>query len=95
VPLVRPDEHAPWVDRMMRGERNVLAVPSADLARMSSNPFFPYLVQRIEANRPDPEAALESRAVGLPSRVLFPTDFSEIAGRAKPQAVDEIPGPSV
>lgn len=24
VPIVRPDEHAPWVDRMMRGERNVL-----------------------------------------------------------------------
>lgn len=32
-----------------RGERNVLAVPSEDLARMSCNPFFPYLVQRIEA----------------------------------------------
>ncbi len=32
-----------------RGERNVLAVPSDDLARMSSNPFFPYLLERIEA----------------------------------------------
>ena len=31
-----------------RGERSVLAVPSDDLARMSCNPFFPYLLQRIE-----------------------------------------------
>jgi nucleotide-binding universal stress UspA family protein len=44
----------------------------------------PVLLQRIEANRPDPEAALESRGVGLPRRVLHPTDFSEIAVRAKP-----------
>lgn len=44
----------------------------------------PVLLQRIEANRPDPEAALESRDVGLPRRVLHPTDFSETARRARP-----------
>ncbi|MEX2532191.1 MAG: universal stress protein [Gemmatimonadota bacterium] len=45
----------------------------------------PVLLQRIEANRPDPEAALESRGGGLPSRVVFPTDFSEAAERAYAQ----------
>jgi len=44
----------------------------------------PVLLQRIEANRPDPEAALEARAGGLPRRVLHPTDFSETAVRALP-----------
>ena len=42
----------------------------------------PVLLQRIEANRPDPEAALESRAGGLPTKVVFPTDFSEAAESA-------------
>ena len=31
-----------------RGERNVLAVPSDDLARMSSNPFFDFMIEKIE-----------------------------------------------
>jgi hypothetical protein len=30
-----------------RGERNVLAVASDELARMTSNPFFPYMIERI------------------------------------------------
>ncbi|HWV58576.1 MAG TPA: universal stress protein [Longimicrobiales bacterium] len=54
---------------------------SWDVVRQARRPV---LLQRIEANRPDPEAALESRAVGLPRRVLHPTDFSDIALRAKP-----------
>jgi len=44
----------------------------------------PVLMQRIEANRPDPEAALESRSSGLPRRVIHATDFSPIAERAGP-----------
>jgi nucleotide-binding universal stress UspA family protein len=48
----------------------------------------PVLLQRIEANRPDPEAALESRGVGLPARVLHATDFSNTAERAKPWLLD-------
>jgi alpha-beta hydrolase superfamily lysophospholipase len=39
-----------------RGERNVLAVPSDDLQRMSCNPFFAYLVSRIEATLEQPDA---------------------------------------
>src|SRR5690606_11506991 len=42
------------------------------------------LLQRIEANRPDPEAALEVRSSGLPQRVLHATDFSETAELAAP-----------
>jgi nucleotide-binding universal stress UspA family protein len=48
----------------------------------------PVLLQRIEANRPDPEAALESRGVGLPTRVLHATDFSDTAERARPWLLD-------
>lgn len=44
----------------------------------------PVLLKRIEANRPDPEAALEVRSSGLPDRVIHPTDFSEVAERAFP-----------
>jgi nucleotide-binding universal stress UspA family protein len=44
----------------------------------------PVLMQRIEANRPDPEAALESRSSGLPRRVVHATDFSPTAERAMP-----------
>jgi nucleotide-binding universal stress UspA family protein len=44
----------------------------------------PVLMHRIEANRPDPEAALESRSSGLPRQVLHATDFSPIAERAGP-----------
>jgi alpha-beta hydrolase superfamily lysophospholipase len=40
-----------------RGERNVLAVPSDDLARMSCNPFFPYLVERITATLEAPASS--------------------------------------
>jgi nucleotide-binding universal stress UspA family protein len=44
----------------------------------------PVLLKRIEANRVDPEAALEIRASGLPDSVVHPTDFSEVADRAFP-----------
>lgn len=33
----------------LRGERNVLVVPPDLLMRISANPFFPYMMQRIEA----------------------------------------------
>jgi nucleotide-binding universal stress UspA family protein len=44
----------------------------------------PVLLQRIDPNRGDPEAALESPGSGLPKHVVFPTDFSETAKRARP-----------
>lgn len=44
----------------------------------------PVLLHRIEANRPDPEAALEGQAGGLPKKVIHPTDFSAAAANALP-----------
>ena len=44
----------------------------------------PVLLQRIEPNRDDPEAALEGRGAGLPKHVLYPTDFSDTGKRALP-----------
>ncbi len=44
----------------------------------------PVLLKRIEASRPDPEAALEIRSSGLPNRVVHPTDFSDVATQAFP-----------
>ena len=52
-----------------------------DVVRRASKPV---LLQRIEANRPDPEAALEAKGTGAPSHVIYPTDFSEAAERAFP-----------
>jgi alpha-beta hydrolase superfamily lysophospholipase len=40
-----------------RGERGVLVMSIDSLARMSSNPFFPYLMRRIEEGLPPPAAA--------------------------------------
>ncbi len=44
----------------------------------------PVLLHRIEASRPDPEAALQSRSSGLPDSVVYATDFSEAAQQAFP-----------
>ncbi len=44
----------------------------------------PVLLQRIESNRPDPEAALETMGSGLPRHVVHPTDFSDMAFRSVP-----------
>jgi nucleotide-binding universal stress UspA family protein len=52
-----------------------------ELARRASRPI---LLQRIEANRPDPESALEVRSGGLPKKIVHPTDFSPTAERALP-----------
>jgi nucleotide-binding universal stress UspA family protein len=52
-----------------------------DIVRRAQRPV---LLHRIEANRPDPEAALEVRSSGLPQRVVHATDFSVTAERAKP-----------
>lgn len=38
----------------LRGERNALVVPPDLLMRVSANPFFPYMLQRIEAGIPTP-----------------------------------------
>jgi nucleotide-binding universal stress UspA family protein len=57
----------------------------------------PVLLQRIEPDLEDPEAALESRASGLPKHVVYPTDFSDAAKRARPwlQALARDGGPSI
>jgi nucleotide-binding universal stress UspA family protein len=52
-----------------------------DIVRRAQRPV---LLHRIEANRPDPEAALEVRSSGLPQRVVHATDFSVTANRATP-----------
>ena len=44
----------------------------------------PVLLQKIEPSRGDPEAALESPGTGLLKHVVFPTDFSDTAKRARP-----------
>ena len=44
----------------------------------------PVLLQKIEPSRRDPEAVLESPGTGLPKHVVFPTDFSNTATRARP-----------
>jgi len=52
-----------------RGEREVLAVPSDELARLSANPFFPYLVERLEAvTRRDREARPVAPAIPVEPR---------------------------
>ncbi len=52
-----------------------------DIVRSAGRPV---LVQRIEPNRKDPEAALETHGSGLPQHVVYPTDFSDTADRALP-----------
>jgi nucleotide-binding universal stress UspA family protein len=52
-----------------------------DIVRSAGRPV---LLQRIDPNRGDPEAALESPGSGLPKHVVFPTDFSDTAKRARP-----------
>lgn len=44
----------------------------------------PVLLRKVEPVRPDPEAVLEVAGPGLPKRLIFPTDFSEVADRALP-----------
>ncbi len=44
----------------------------------------PVLLQKIEPNLADPEAALETRGSGLPRHVVYPTDFSATAAWARP-----------
>ena len=80
------DERAP--DIILAGSRSHTRIREAfvgsvawELVRRASRPV---LLQRIEANRPDPEAALELRSGALPTRVIHPTDFSNAAGRAMP-----------
>jgi nucleotide-binding universal stress UspA family protein len=79
-------------DLIMVGTRSRTRIQEAflgsvswELVRQARRPVF---LQRIEANRPDPEAVLESRGTGLPARVIHPTDFSETAEKAKPWLLD-------
>jgi nucleotide-binding universal stress UspA family protein len=57
----------------------------------------PVLLQRIEPDPEDLEAPLESRGSGLPKHVVYPTDFSDAANRARPwlQAFVRDGGPSL
>ena len=52
-----------------------------DIVRKAGRPV---LLQKIEPNRKDPEAALESPGSGFPKHIVFPTDFSDTAKRARP-----------
>jgi len=52
-----------------------------EVVRRSS---VPVLLRKVESVRPDPEAALQVQGPGLPKRLIFPTDFSEVADRALP-----------
>jgi alpha-beta hydrolase superfamily lysophospholipase len=52
----------------MRGERGMLIVSQDSLTRIASNPFFPYLLERVEegiGRKPPPEAAVAQR-LGAP-----------------------------
>ena len=44
----------------------------------------PVLLQRIDPIRAEPEEALETRGRGLPTHVIYPTDFSATAAQARP-----------
>jgi nucleotide-binding universal stress UspA family protein len=52
-----------------------------DIVRKAGRPV---LLVKIEPNRKDPEAALESPGSGFPKHIVFPTDFSDTAKRARP-----------
>jgi len=62
-----------------RGERGTLIVTLDALARMSSNPFFPYMLDRIEE--------------GIGSRPTNVSDATSVADRLFASAVGE-PGPT-
>jgi hypothetical protein len=51
----------------MRGERGMLIVSQDSLTRIASNPFFPYLLERIEqatgVERPEAAQAMQSTPV--------------------------------
>ena len=52
----------------MRGERGMLIVSQDSLTRIASNPFFPYLLERVEegtGRKPPPDAAVAQR-LGAP-----------------------------
>jgi nucleotide-binding universal stress UspA family protein len=52
-----------------------------DIVRKAGRPV---LLVKIEPSRRDPEAALESPGSGFPKHIVFPTDFSDTAKRARP-----------
>ncbi len=75
-------------DLVMVGSRSHTLISDAfigsvawDIVRKAGRPV---LLQRIEPNRGDPEAALQSPGSGLPKHVVFPTDLSDTAERAHP-----------
>ena len=88
IPEVVKAVEAKDPDVVMVGSRSHTLIAEAfigsvawDIVRKASRPV---LLQRIEPNRGDPEAVLESPGSGLPKHVVFPTDFSETAKRARP-----------
>jgi len=56
----------------MRGERGMLIVSQDSLTRIASNPFFPYLLGRIEESTgvASPPAALDTQAAPVSDAVL-------------------------
>ena len=68
----------------IRGERGTLIVSVDSLTRMSSNPFFPYLLERIGAGiggrSADPEAPARQVLRRLPLPPGSPVQFAETPG---------------
>lgn len=70
------------------GSRSHMHVPETfvgsvawEVVRRARRPVF---IHRLEATGPHPELTLTSPTAGLPGRVIHPTDFSQIARRARP-----------
>ena len=51
-----------------RGERGALVVTMEFLSRIASNPFFPFLIERIEAGIQDPRPGIPAAAPGPAKR---------------------------
>jgi nucleotide-binding universal stress UspA family protein len=75
-------------DVVMVGSRSHTLISEAFIGSVAwdivRNVGRPVLLQRIEPNRGDPEAALKSPGSGVPKHVVFPADFSDTAKRARP-----------
>jgi alpha-beta hydrolase superfamily lysophospholipase len=82
-----------------RGERGTLIVSLDALSRMSANPFFPYLVQRIEEQMQPPSATegarreTEKLETATQTRAEDKGAKSERPAEASPQRSDAVPNP--
>ena len=66
-----------------RGERGALLLSMDGLYRLSANPFYPYMMKKIEANIGAPATPVPAKALALPA--------STAAGKPAPQLQDDKP----